>query len=58
MSNDNTRKWAQEQQKRQAATHRSGPSYATCLHCGTSFPASQGVVTANAALCPACDSRD
>ena len=57
MSNDNTRKWAQDQQKREAAERRLSSDYVTCLHCGNRFPASQGVVTDEAALCPACDSR-
>ncbi len=52
MSNENTRKWAQEQQKREKESHA---EYATCLHCGNQFYVSEGVVTSEAALCDVCN---
>ena len=58
MSNENTRKWAQEQRQREAAARRSGSGYATCLHCGNSFQVGHGVVTPDAAICDVCNDSD
>ena len=56
MSNDATRKWANEQHKREKdAERRSGGGYAVCLHCGNTFPVLAGVDTADAAICDVCN---
>ncbi|PWK58358.1 hypothetical protein [Silicimonas algicola] len=56
MSNDATRKWAQEQHQREMdAERRSGGGYAVCLHCNNPFPVSEGVVTPDAAICDVCN---
>jgi len=51
MSNENTREWAEEQQKRE----KPQGEYATCLHCHNQFPVSKGVVTSEGALCDVCN---
>jgi hypothetical protein len=46
MSNDETKKWAEEQHKREEALRRQNAP--KCLHCGAPAPH-------DAALCDACD---
>ena len=46
MSNDSTKKWAEEQRKREAQRERDRKP--ACLHCGAP-------VTDGSALCGACD---
>jgi len=46
MSNDSTKKWAEEQRKREVQRDRE--SKQTCLHCGAP-------VTDGSALCAACE---
>ena len=58
MSNENTKKWAQEQLSREKGEQRSGSGYATCLHCGNSFRVTDGVVTPDAAICDVCNDSD
>lgn len=56
MSNEDTRKWANEQRKREEdSKHRSGHRFETCLHCGNAFPADAGVVTPDAFVCDVCN---
>lgn len=54
MSNNSTRDWAMNQQKRDTDT---GAQYATCLHCNNPFRVTSGVVTPDAAICDTCNGR-
>lgn len=56
MSNEATRKWAEEQHKReQDEERRSSTGYAVCLHCNNPFPITAGVVAPEAAICDVCN---
>ena len=49
--------WHDERRRRgsSATLQQDGVPTATCLHCQREFPISEGVVTADAALCDICN---
>ena len=58
MSDDISRIWAKEKKRQEREARDRVPARATCLHCGNAFPVTEGVITADAALCEFCSSRD
>lgn len=55
MSNDATRTWAERRHEAERAVDDPEGRTATCLHCGRTMSASDGVITADAAICDACN---